>query len=59
MLFRSVAVDTAAAARRDAEFTEVADIIALALIPGADVEALRARVAKLADAFPLYPDLQQ
>ncbi|MBM3714868.1 MAG: serine hydroxymethyltransferase, partial [Actinobacteria bacterium] len=43
----------------DAEFTEVADIIALALIPGADVEALRARVATLTDAFPLYPDLQQ
>lgn len=37
----------------------MADIIALALIPGADVEALRARVATLADAFPLYPDLQQ
>lgn len=43
----------------DAEFTEVADVIALALLPGADLEALRARVAKLADAFPLYPGLQQ
>lgn len=45
----------------DAEFTEVADIIATALVAGssADVEALRARVAKLADAFPLYPGLQQ
>lgn len=43
----------------DAEFTEVADVIALALLPGADLETLRARVAKLADAFPLYPGLQQ
>ncbi|MBW0254798.1 serine hydroxymethyltransferase [Cellulomonas sp. PS-H5] len=45
----------------DAEFTEVADIIATALTAGAsaDVEGLRARVAKLADAFPLYPGLQQ
>ncbi len=45
----------------DAEFTEVADIIATALVGGAsaDVEALRGRVAKLADAFPLYPGLQQ
>ncbi len=41
------------------EFAEVADIIATALIHGrgADVEALRARVAKLTDAFPLYPGL--
>ncbi len=45
----------------DAEFTEVADVIATALVGGAsaDVEALRARVARLADAFPLYPGLQQ
>lgn len=45
----------------DAEFTEVADIIAAALVGGAstDVAALQARVAKLADAFPLYPDLKQ
>ncbi|GCE75809.1 serine hydroxymethyltransferase [Cellulomonas biazotea] len=45
----------------DAEFTEVADIIATALVGGAatDVEALRARVAKLAEAFPLYAGLQQ
>jgi len=43
----------------DAEFTEVADIIALALLPNPDVAALRARVAKLADAFPLYPGLAQ
>jgi glycine hydroxymethyltransferase len=45
----------------DAEFTEVADVIATALTDGAaaDVTALRARVSKLAEAFPLYPGLQQ
>ncbi|MCC2309737.1 serine hydroxymethyltransferase [Cellulomonas chengniuliangii] len=45
----------------DAEFTEVADIIATALVDGsgADVEALRARVQKLTDAHPLYAGLQQ
>ncbi|WP_147918382.1 serine hydroxymethyltransferase [Ruania zhangjianzhongii] len=44
-----------------AEFTEVADIIAgvLAAGAGADVEAARARVQALTDAFPLYPGLQQ
>ena len=40
-----------------AEFTEVADIIALALKPGADVDALRRRVGALADSFPLYEGL--
>jgi len=45
----------------DAEFTEVADIIATALVEGTsvDVEALAARVRKLTEAFPLYPGLQQ
>ncbi|MGP7959850.1 serine hydroxymethyltransferase [Sanguibacter sp. A247] len=43
----------------DTEFAEVAEIIATALKGGADIEALRARVQNLADAFPLYPDLQQ
>jgi len=43
------------------EFTEVAEIIAAALIGGAaaDVEALRRRVAKLTGQFPLYPGLAQ
>ncbi|MCI1896610.1 MAG: serine hydroxymethyltransferase [Ancrocorticia sp.] len=43
------------------EFTEVADIIATALVGGksADVDALRARVKKLTDSFPLYPGLDQ
>lgn len=45
----------------DAEFTEVADIIATALIDGAstDLDALKARVLKLTDGFPLYDGLQQ
>jgi glycine hydroxymethyltransferase len=45
----------------EAEFREVADIIATALVNGqaADVAALRARVATLTEAFPLYPGLQQ
>jgi glycine hydroxymethyltransferase len=37
----------------------VADIIATALRPGADVATLRERVATLADGFPLYPGLEQ
>ena len=50
----------------DAEFREVADIIASALVEGAtngagavDVEKYAARVAKLTEAFPLYPGLVQ
>ncbi|EME20369.1 serine hydroxymethyltransferase [Rhodococcus triatomae] len=44
----------------EAEFTEVADIIATALASGqgADVPALRARVSKLALDFPLYDGLE-
>lgn len=48
------------------EFTEVADIIATALIAGAKdgvteelLAGLRGRVQALTDAFPLYPGLQQ
>ena len=40
------------------EFTEVADIIANALKPGADLQALRARVHKLTDSIPLYSNLE-
>jgi glycine hydroxymethyltransferase len=40
------------------EFTEVADIIAGVLLPNPDIAALKARVAKLTDAFPLYPNLE-
>ncbi|MCM3688905.1 MULTISPECIES: serine hydroxymethyltransferase [Kocuria] len=41
------------------EFEEVADVIATALKPGADVAALRARVDKLAADFPLYDGLEE
>lgn len=49
----------------EAEFREVADIIASVLVDGAagesavDVAKYRARVAKLTEAFPLYPGLVQ
>ncbi|MGX5681945.1 serine hydroxymethyltransferase [Schumannella luteola] len=55
-----VRIGTPALATRgfgDAEFTEVADIIATALKPNPDVAALRARVEKLAGDFPLYEGL--
>lgn len=60
MVTSGLRIGTAALATRgfgDAEFTEVADIIAAALI-GGDVEALRARVSKLAKDFPLYEGLE-
>lgn len=41
-----------------AAFTEVAEIIAAALIGSADAEALQARVAALAAQFPLYDGLE-
>ncbi|MGW2963979.1 hypothetical protein ACWDGI_36725 [Streptomyces sp. NPDC001220] len=41
----------------EADFAEVADVIALALQPGPDVSALRARTATLAAAHPLHPHL--
>ncbi|WP_124108897.1 serine hydroxymethyltransferase [Kocuria rhizophila] len=41
------------------EFTEVADVIAQALKPGADVDALRSRVDALTEQFPLYPGLEE
>ena len=40
------------------EFTEVADIIAGVLLPNPDIAALKARVAKLTEVFPLYPNLE-
>ncbi|NEM92247.1 serine hydroxymethyltransferase [Galbitalea soli] len=55
-----VRIGTPALATRgfgDEEFTEVADIIATALKPTPDVDALRARVVKLTDGYPLYPGL--
>ena len=55
-----VRIGTPALATRgfgDEEFIEVADIIATALKPAPDVAALRARVLKLTDGYPLYPGL--
>jgi glycine hydroxymethyltransferase len=62
MVTSGVRIGTPALATRGfgaTEFTEVADIIATALKGGADIAALRARVAKLAAEFPLYPGLEQ
>ncbi|MFI7494242.1 serine hydroxymethyltransferase [Kocuria sp. M4R2S49] len=42
-----------------AQFEEVAEIIATALKPAADVPALRARVDRLAEDFPLYDGLEE
>jgi glycine hydroxymethyltransferase len=41
------------------QFAEVADVIAEALLPSCDAEALRKRVASLTEAFPLYQGLEQ
>ncbi|AWB87091.1 serine hydroxymethyltransferase [Mycetocola zhujimingii] len=62
MVTSGLRIGTPALATRgfgDAEFTEVSDVIATALQPGADIESLRARVATLTEAFPLYPGLVQ
>ncbi len=64
MVTSGLRIGTPALATRgfgDAEFTEVADVIAQALVGGEDVDlaALRARTTALADAFPLYPGLAQ
>lgn len=62
MVTSGLRIGTPALATRgfgDEEFTEVADVIAAALRPDPDVAALRARVKKLTDAFPLYPGLEQ
>jgi glycine hydroxymethyltransferase len=62
MVTSGLRIGTPALATRgfgDAEFTEVADIIAEALKPGADLGSLKARVKVLTEAFPLYPGLEQ
>ena len=62
MVTSGLRIGTPALATRgfdDAEFTEVADVIAEALKPGADVDTLSARIKKLSDSFPLYEDLEQ
>jgi glycine hydroxymethyltransferase len=61
MVTSGVRIGTAALATRgfgDEEFVEVADIIANALIPGANLPALKARVRVLTEAFPLYDGLE-
>ncbi|MGO1435487.1 MAG: serine hydroxymethyltransferase [Canibacter sp.] len=61
MVTSGLRIGTPALATRgfgDAEFSEVADIIAHVLQPGADLAAQRERVTKLADAFPLYQGLE-
>ncbi len=57
-------IGTSALATRgfgEEQYREVADIIGIALAQGldADTEALRARVSKLTEDFPLYPSLDQ
>lgn len=62
MVTSGLRIGTPALATRgfgDVEFTEVADIIAETLKPGANLEALRGRVNALTAAFPLYPGLEQ
>ena len=61
MITSGVRIGTPALATRgfgNEEFTEVADIIASVLKPNPDVAALRARVRKLTEAFPLYSGLE-
>ena len=62
MVTSGLRIGTPALATRgfgDAEFTEVADVIAEALKPGADVSSLKSRVKVLTEKFPLYPGLEQ
>ncbi len=61
MVTSGLRIGTPALASRgfgEAEFREVADIIAEALKPGADTESLKTRVATLAEGFPLYEGLE-
>lgn len=56
-----VRIGTPALATRgfgEAEFSEVADIIANVLMPNPDIAALRARVRVLTERFPLYSGLE-
>jgi glycine hydroxymethyltransferase len=60
MVTSGIRIGTPALATRgfqDAEFGEVAEIIAATLKADPDLPALRARVEALASAFPLYPGL--
>ncbi|CAM3964806.1 serine hydroxymethyltransferase [Kibdelosporangium persicum] len=60
MVTSGLRIGTAALATRGfgaAEFTEVSDVIAEVLQPGADLAEARARVEALAGKHPLYPGL--
>ena len=60
MVTSGLRIGTPALATRglgDEDFAEVADVIALALQPGADVVELRARVSAVARRYPLYEGL--
>ncbi len=62
MVTSGLRIGTPALATRgfDAEaFTEVADIIAETLKPGADTEKLHARVVALTEKFPLYNGIEE
>jgi glycine hydroxymethyltransferase len=62
MVTSGLRIGTPALATRgfgDAQFAEVADVIAAALQPTCDIDALRLRVTKLAEDFPLYDGLEQ
>ena len=61
MVTSGLRIGTAALATRgfgEAEFTEVADIIATALATGQATDALKERVVKLAQSKPLYEGLE-
>jgi glycine hydroxymethyltransferase len=61
MVTSGLRIGTPALATRgfgDTEFAEVSDVIAAALQPTCDVDALRARVSTLAQSFPLYEGLE-
>ena len=61
MVTSGVRIGTPALATRGfgkEEFTEVAEVIASVLKPNPNISELKARIQKLADAFPLYPDLE-
>ena len=61
MVTSGVRIGTPALATRgfgDTEFAEVAEVIASVLKPTPDIQALRARVRKLTEQFPLYSGLE-
>lgn len=61
MVTSGIRIGTAALATRgfgEKEFIEVSDIIAKALLPGADLPSLRKRVHALTEEFPLYEGLE-